>query len=303
MGGIRINNVSLETITYPTAKSNDAIMLVDWDGAAETASLPIKLIGNTFAQGSYDKVTWNNTILSDHTYVKVSTDGIGSNYLIFDVSYNSDNSDLHKSLTLGTPTNGLILDKNNQILSLDWDGVINLSDIGDFPIGATNQVFVKIDGGYSFIALPHSYLTDFNIDTNYVHLTQAQKDNLIQAASTISNGYMTSMQVNSLERKADTYTIILPASTTINGRIINAIEGINYPIGWVLDDTDEIDLRITHNINKRISTVTVWSMDVEGDRQLYGNAAFSGILAESTNILKIESLATVESYIVIQLVF
>jgi len=333
MSGLRINNASLNTSDYLTARGDDAVFLIDSEGATEADKLPIKLIGNAFVEGSYDKVTWSNPVLSDHSYIRFSTDGTGTNYLVFDVSYNSDSADLHKPLTIGSPSNGLQLDYSNQILTLDWDGVVSLEDIGDFPSGATNEVFVKIAGGYDFIILPHSYLTDLNTDTDYVHLSQAQKDNLIQAATNATNGYMTLEQVTSLEGKADeftigsgltmsagrelsvdtnssdlealttTYSILLPSSTTVAGRISGAVEGTDYPTGWVLDDTDSIDLQITHGLDKRISSVMVWSTDTEGDRQLYNNAAFSGILAESTNILKIESLATIESPIIIQLVF
>jgi hypothetical protein len=98
-------------------------------------------------------------------------------------------------------------------------------------------------------------------------------------------------------------TIELPTSTTIQGRINGAIEGIDYQTGWVLTAIDTVDLQIVHNLDRKIAGVTVWEQTVDGYRQKFGNAAFSGILAVDSNTVKIEALATVEAPIRIQLTF
>jgi len=101
----------------------------------------------------------------------------------------------------------------------------------------------------------------------------------------------------------NTFSIELPTSTTVQGRINGATEGTDYPTGWVLAASDTVDLQIVHNLDRKIANVTIWEQTVDGYRQKYGNAAFSGILEIDTDTLKIEALATVESPIRIQLTF
>lgn len=97
------------------------------------------------------------------------------------------------------------------------------------------------------------------------------------------------------------YTIHLPAAATVAGRLIGILE---QPSGWTFSvDTSPADLKITHSLNRRIASVTVFSVNIAAERQLFGNAAYSGIFAESRNVLRIEALATIETDIVIQLVF
>jgi hypothetical protein len=110
--------------------------------------------------------------------------------------------------------------------------------------------------------------------------------------------------INNIEVMQQVYRITLPSSTTIAGRISGAVEGADYPTGWVLEPgTSSVDLKVTHGLNKRVSQVTVFSVDGSAHRQLFGNAAYSGILTESANILRIESLATIQRQIVIYIVF
>jgi hypothetical protein len=97
------------------------------------------------------------------------------------------------------------------------------------------------------------------------------------------------------------YTIVLPAAATVAGRLIGIFE---QPSGWVLAvDTNPADLKITHNLDRKIASVTVFSILPSGSRLLLGNAAYSGILAETQNILIIEALATIETNIIIQMIF
>jgi len=108
---------------------------------------------------------------------------------------------------------------------------------------------------------------------------------------------------NRLLGSANVYTISLSSSTTVDGRILGATEGVDYPNGWLLEASDVVDLKITHNLDKHIANVTVWGETLDGYRQKFNNAAYSGILEIDSNILKIEALATVESPIRIQLTF
>jgi hypothetical protein len=100
-------------------------------------------------------------------------------------------------------------------------------------------------------------------------------------------------------------TIILPSAATVAGRISGAVEGVNYPVGWTLD-SDGIDFIVNHGLDKRVANVTVFSNSGSIERQLFGNAAYSGIFQTHTisyDQLTIESLATIETEIVIHILF
>ena len=98
------------------------------------------------------------------------------------------------------------------------------------------------------------------------------------------------------------YTIVLPSSSTVQGRVNSATD---YPDGWTMaaDGTTPADLVITHSLSKEITNVTVWSLDGTAKRLLLSPANFAGIIAPDNNTLKIESLATIETPIVIHLTF
>lgn len=143
-----------------------------------------------------------------------------------------------------------------------------------------------------------------NIDGRYVEFVS---DVLLVADSVAK--YVTPYQ---LEQQYDTlnnmiesaYKITLPSSTTVAGRIAGAVEGVNYPTGWTLaEGYNSIDIKITHNLGKRPVVVSVYSVDGTSQRQLFGNAAFSGILSETENIMYVESLATINKTIVIYIIF
>ena len=100
------------------------------------------------------------------------------------------------------------------------------------------------------------------------------------------------------------YTINLPSAPTVAQRCSLAVEGVDYPDGWVLEaDTAPADLKITHGLARAVANVTVWSLNSGNQRQLYGNAAFSGVVAPTNNVLTIEALATIETALTIQIIF
>jgi hypothetical protein len=100
------------------------------------------------------------------------------------------------------------------------------------------------------------------------------------------------------------FTITLPPASTVAGRCSAAKEGTDYPTGWILEaDSNPIDLKITHGLEKRVANVTIFSITGDEERQLFGNAAYSGIITLSKNILRIESLATIERAISIYIIF
>lgn len=100
------------------------------------------------------------------------------------------------------------------------------------------------------------------------------------------------------------YTINLPYASTVAGRVAGAVEGTDYPSGWVLAaGSSPIDLDITHNLNRRVASVSVFAVTGTQEQQLFNTAAYNGIITPTVNSLRIQSLATVTKAIKIYIVF
>ena len=101
------------------------------------------------------------------------------------------------------------------------------------------------------------------------------------------------------------FTITLPAGGNVAARVAGAVSGVDYPSTWTLaaDEVNPADLNVTHNLNKRLAFCNIYSVSGGVDRLLIGTAAYSGLVVTSTNICKIESLATFASQIRIHLIF
>lgn len=99
------------------------------------------------------------------------------------------------------------------------------------------------------------------------------------------------------------YSITLPYSTTVAGRIALAVSGVDYPSGWTLT-ADGLNLVVTHNLTRWASNVAVFAKTTGTERQqLFNTAAYNGITCLSSNALKVYSLATISKDIVIYLNF
>lgn len=107
-----------------------------------------------------------------------------------------------------------------------------------------------------------------------------------------------------LNLQKDIFTITLPDSFSVAGRCAAAVAGTDYPTGWTIAaDLNPIDFKVTHGMDRRIVSVSIYSVDGNEERQLFGNAAYSGIVSPDKNSVVIESLATIQAPIVVHLVF
>lgn len=99
------------------------------------------------------------------------------------------------------------------------------------------------------------------------------------------------------------YSITLPYSTTVAGRIALAISGVDYPSGWTLT-ADGVNLVVTHNLGRWCTDVKVFSI-INGTQrqQLRLSAAENGLTALSANQAEVFSLATIAKDIVVYLYF
>ena len=100
------------------------------------------------------------------------------------------------------------------------------------------------------------------------------------------------------------YRLTLPSASTVAGRIAAAVEGTDYPMGWVLEvSSNPTDLKITHGLSLRVAMVSISSVSNGVETLLIGNAAFSGVKSLSTIIAEILSLATIQTQIAIYIEF
>ncbi len=91
------------------------------------------------------------------------------------------------------------------------------------------------------------------------------------------------------------FSIALPNAASVNGRVSGAVDGTDYPTGWVLAAAgNNIDLLVTHNLGRRISNVNVMTVNGTIEQLLRPFAgAYSGWQTNSVNQLQINGLATV----------
>lgn len=101
------------------------------------------------------------------------------------------------------------------------------------------------------------------------------------------------------------FGITLPSSTTVTGRCSGAVSGTDYPSTWTInaDGVSPYNLVIHHGMHRYIASVTVFTVSGNVQRQLFANAAYSGIICSNDSTLTIESLATIQSKIAINLIF
>ena len=87
--------------------------------------------------------------------------------------------------------------------------------------------------------------------------------------------------------------IYLPAYAAVNQRCSNAVEGTDYPNGWVLSTgASEYDLKIVHGLSKNIVDVKVFEINADTTERMLPSfsAAYTGLLQNSTNEILVEGL-------------
>lgn len=95
-----------------------------------------------------------------------------------------------------------------------------------------------------------------------------------------------------------TFTLKMPNAGSVGARVALMTEGDHYPSGWVISAYlgNPNHLQVVHSLDKHIVNVTVFSTTgfagTTPERQLLSSAAYTGIVAEDTNTLIIEGLAT-----------
>ena len=100
------------------------------------------------------------------------------------------------------------------------------------------------------------------------------------------------------------YRITLPSASSVTARCAAAVEGTDYPTGWVLAaGAVSTDLDITHSLGLRIASVSIFTVAGGIETLLIGNAGYSGLKSLSDDIAQINALATIETQIAIYITF
>lgn len=97
------------------------------------------------------------------------------------------------------------------------------------------------------------------------------------------------------------YTVILPAGATVADRILSPV---SKPSGWTLT-ADGSDLNIQHNLSRSVVSVSIFAdaSPTYYSQQLFNTAAYNGVINIDTSNAKIQSLATINKQIWINLTF
>lgn len=308
--GKRISDPSIEATTYSTAVSNQGKLAVDWAALAEAKNIEIKFLGNARIQGSANGESgWTDTILSSHAYLRVSTDG-GTQWILFKVSACNGTETSHPALTL-TPTPYASLDTVNQVLTIN-NPVISGTNTGDETRASilAKLGITDISGLNTGDETLTSILTKLGITILSGDNTGDQVASTVPVEDTanVFTGENVEVVLKELYdlilSKTNFFTITLPAYNLVSERCLNAVEGIDYPTGWIVEeDVSDLDLSITHNLNRRIVDVKIFMVDNGEERILLNNLAYSGFVAKNKNRLVIESLSQVGYPIIIYLIF
>ena len=184
-----------------------------------------------------------------------------------------------------TDAGGGVIPSAAQIEEWDTFSAIDAENVRD-----TVASFMQNNTGITFVH-------DDNLDTltPTINLGDFTTDDLPESAT---KKYYT-------DDKNPIKSITLPSAATVAARCAAATEGADYPLGWVLSaDTSPVDLLIEHNLARRCAGVSIFSVDGTSDQQLFGNAAYSSVYnLDSANKIRISALATIETEIVIHLLF
>lgn len=230
---------------------------------------------------------------SNYTINKARIDGFlyGNKSGVTDtiLTFDSDSLGQYKLMNIANPVNPLDAVNFRTLLSSGgggWDSIPFNPATGDLQayFGGVNVYTTSVDDRY----------VKYSDSTLYVTITQL-KDSLNYLDSVI------------MENQYHVFEIRLPSSTTVAGRIAGAVEGTDYPTGWILTaGTSPVDLIIQHDMGtRRVASVTVWAVDGTYEQQLFNTAAYNGIKGryEGNQWLWIQSLATIQKPIKIYIIF
>lgn len=229
----------------------------------------------------------------------------GSNYII--------NSARLDGFIYGNKSGGIDTIMTFHADSLGQYKIKNVANPSD-PLDAVNlRTLLSSGGGGGWDSIPFNPLTgdlQAYFSGSNVYTTSLDNRYLLISDSAL---YVTITQLNDslnyldsviMDNQYHVFELLLPASTSVSGRIAAAVEGVNYPSGWSLAvGTSVVDLVVTHGLGRRVTSVSVFSVDGTQEQQLFNTAAYNGIITPDVNTLRVQSLATINKSIKIYIIF
>lgn len=194
-------------------------------------------------------------------------------------------NDLWWSVT--SPSNGQLMQivggrlVNSTVSLTPWDSLYfeNLTDGDiDWYQGGIKLGDIDIDGRYLLLTDTTDYVQFTDSITEYITPT-----NLTDSLDLIRSG---------ISAIASSFEITLPVNGTLSGSVSAAVEGTDYPTGWVLSVSGG-DLQIQHSLSKYPSSIIVkYNTTGSTYRQLRSfDNAYSGVLEVDTDNVTIESIS------------
>lgn len=186
-----------------------------------------------------------------------------------------------------------IVDRTKQSTAEDWNEVkAKFNSLVDY-LDDSLLVITEADPIYSADSSDiKSKLRNLDTIAGDKKVTQGDTLLTLEQYRILANGFSKSI-----------YSITLPYSTTVAGRIALAVSGVDYPTGWTLT-ADGLNLVVTHNLGRWCTDVKVFSI-INGTQrqQLRLSAAENGLTALSANQAEVYSLSTIAKDIVVYLYF
>lgn len=220
------------------------------------------------------------------------------------IIYGTESGGIDTVIIPSTDTAGQWLYKSMADPANPLDGV-NLRTLQQASFGGGwDSLYWDAFTGYLTAWKTGAVVDSTNLDLRYVTLIFADTTYVSIADSGVA--YVTPQDLDSVVAGAakDVFSVSLPPSTTVAGRIAGAVEGTDYPTGWTLAvGSNATDLVIVHDMERHIASVNIYALVPGGYHQLLMNtAAYNGIQSQS-NAITINSLATVNLRIYIELIF
>lgn len=187
------------------------------------------------------------------------------------------------------PVNNLDAANKQWVLSQGTVGADSIpfdSSTGDQKLYKGGSVIytTNFDGRYVLPSVLDDYVQ--YTDSNTVYVTVTDLNNAISSSSQV------------------VYDITLPNATTVAGRIALAVEGTDYPTGWVLTaGSSPTDIDIEHGLSRYAANATVFVNTGSSRQMLFGSAGFSGVICDDGDNVRLQSLATIPKEITIYLMF
>ncbi len=119
--------------------------------------------------------------------------------------------------------------------------------------------------------------------------TATQVEAALAEVMTAHNALATTVAGFGTGTNQTSFTILLPASSTIAGRLAGVV---TKPTGWTLAASSTVNLLVTHTVTgRKVSSINVWEIDGTNERLLQPfSSAYSGCLVNALTCL-IEGLA------------